>query len=115
MRQFTFLSCFNFIESLANVNVHIQTSFKVGESELSFNLGNLPIDLWALKTPSILFQNNLKIQATKVQHEIEDLQRRTENIKMKLTAEMKVGIPNQVKIVSIISSSDVQFGLLFLW
>ncbi len=39
----------------------------------------------------ILFlQSNLKIAATKLQHEIEELQRRTENVKMKLTSEMKV-------------------------
>ena len=30
------------------------------------------------------------MQATKLQHEIEDLQRRSDNIKMKLTSEMKV-------------------------
>jgi len=33
---------------------------------------------------------NLKVQATRYQHEIEDLQRRVENIKMKLTSEMKL-------------------------
>lgn len=35
-------------------------------------------------------QSNLKIQATRLQHELEDYQRRVDNIKMKLTAEMKV-------------------------
>ncbi|XP_064604920.1 spermatogenesis-associated protein 1-like isoform X3 [Liolophura sinensis] len=35
-------------------------------------------------------KNNFKIQATKLQHEIEDLKRRAENAKMKLTAEMKL-------------------------
>ena len=38
----------------------------------------------------VIFQSNLKIQATRLQHEIEDYQRRVDNIKMKLTAEMKV-------------------------
>ena len=37
-----------------------------------------------------ILQSNLKIQATRMQHEIEDLQRRVENVKMKLTSEMKV-------------------------
>ncbi|CAG5115822.1 unnamed protein product, partial [Candidula unifasciata] len=34
--------------------------------------------------------NNYVIQSTKLQHEIEDLQRRVENARMKLTAEMKL-------------------------
>ena len=42
------------------------------------------------KNYSFLLQSNVKIQATRLQHEIEDLQRRVETIKMKLTAEMKV-------------------------
>lgn len=39
---------------------------------------------------SLYFQNNYKIQATRLTHEIDDLRRRLENAKMKLTAEMKV-------------------------
>lgn len=35
-------------------------------------------------------QNNYKIQATRLTHEIDDMRRRLENAKMKLTAEMKV-------------------------
>ena len=40
----------------------------------------------------LFLQSNLKIQATRLQHQLEDLQRRIENIKMKLTTEMKVRI-----------------------
>lgn len=40
-------------------------------------------------------QGNLKIQATRMQHDIEELQRRAENVKMKLTAEMKVKLLTQ--------------------
>jgi hypothetical protein len=43
-------------------------------------------------------QSNLKIQATKLQHEIEELQRRVESIKMKLTTEMKVRFELQLDI-----------------
>lgn len=35
-------------------------------------------------------QSNYKIQAARLVHELEDLRRRVENNKMKLTAEMKV-------------------------
>lgn len=34
--------------------------------------------------------NNFKIQATRLQHEIEDLRRRVEHAKMKLTGEIKL-------------------------
>lgn len=37
-----------------------------------------------------ILQNNYKIQATRLTHEIDDMRRRLENAKMKLTAEMKV-------------------------
>ena len=37
-----------------------------------------------------ILQNNFKIQATRLQHEIEDIRRRVEHAKMKLTGEMKV-------------------------
>lgn len=53
---------------------------------------------------SIFLQNNLKIQATKLQHDIMDLERRTDNVKMKLTAEMKV-----CQTFFVISSMPVQF------
>ncbi|ELT88991.1 hypothetical protein CAPTEDRAFT_149845 [Capitella teleta] len=35
-------------------------------------------------------ESNLKIQATKYQHELDELHRKVENIKMRLTAEMKL-------------------------
>ena len=38
------------------------------------------------------FQNNLRINATKLNHEIEELQRRVDDAKMKLTGEVKVSI-----------------------
>lgn len=38
-----------------------------------------------------MLQNNFKVQATRLQHEVEDIRRRVDHAKMKLTSEMKVG------------------------
>ena len=63
----------------------------------------------------IYLQSNLKIQATRIQHEIEDLQRRTENIKMKLTAEMKVSIHLVLPIhVLTLWRKVVNFNLVYI-
>ena len=42
--------------------------------------------------------NNLKLQATKTSHEITDLQRRVENVKMKLTGEIKLRKQAEVEL-----------------
>ncbi len=62
------------------------------------------VSFWMFRYESIFLQNNLKIQATKLQHDIMDLERRTDNVKMKLTAEMKV-----CQTFFVISSMPVQF------
>ncbi|PAA54586.1 hypothetical protein BOX15_Mlig024004g2 [Macrostomum lignano] len=43
-----------------------------------------------IDTPDATQQLNLRIQATRMQHEIEELQRRVDDSKMKLTAEVKL-------------------------
>ncbi|XP_071119189.1 protein starmaker-like isoform X26 [Haliotis cracherodii] len=58
-----------------------------GPKEKNIRLGEPKPSLKRWKRTSV---NNYIIQCTKLQHEIEDLRRRVENAKMKLTAEMKL-------------------------
>lgn len=64
---------------------------------------------------SSVLQNNYKIQATRLTHEIDDMRRRLENAKMKLTAEMKVCHLTQAPFPTSLALTDLKLFCPQLW
>ena len=73
------------------------------------------LSILTLVSFSSVLQNNYKIQATRLTHEIDDMRRRLENAKMKLTAEMKVCHLTQAPFPTSLALTDLKLFCPQLW